>query len=173
MRTDLKGSFWVTLTLTAFVLFACVLSVTYGPKERMIPLMVGVGCLVLCIVLLLGEKFPNLVKRFDISVQDLMKKDKLNIQTVAATRAEQNVVRRTLTVGSWSLGYLISIYFVGFHIANPLFLILFLKISGKISWPKTILLTIITWAFIYGLFNVMLKQEIFKGVLFDAYVPPL
>ena len=172
MKTNPKGSFWTTLFLTAFVLLICLASLSYGPKEKLIPLIIGVGCLVFCALLLLGEKFPQLVRSFDVSVHDLMR-DRLTKKNSASAAVDPAVARKTVAISLWALGYLILIFLVGFHIANPLFLVLFLKISGKISWPKTLILTVITWGFIYGLFEIMLKQEIFRGLLFDAYMPPL
>ena len=172
MKTNPKGSFWMTSLLTGFVVLICLLSLSYGPKERLIPLIIGFGCLVFCVLLLLGEKFPRLVRSFDVSVHDLMR-DRLTPKNTSAAAVDPAVARKTVAISLWALGYLILIFLVGFHIANPLFMVLFLKISGKISWPKTIILTVITWGFIYGLFDIMLKQEIFRGLLFDAYVPPL
>jgi len=172
MKTKPKGSFWMTLLLTGFVLLFCALSLSYGAKERLIPLIIGFGCLVFCTLLLLGQKFPKLVRSFDVSVHDLMR-DRSTKKNTASAVADPEVAKKTVVISLWALGYLILIFLVGFHIANPIFLVLFLKMSGKISWPKTIILTAITWGFIYGLFEIMLKQEIFRGILFDAYLPPL
>jgi len=70
-------------------------------------------------------------------------------------------------------GFFILIYLVGFLIGIPLFIWLFLKICERIHWLKALVATIITWGVIFGMFNILMKVDLFRGILFGAIAPPI
>ena len=66
------------------------------------------------------------------------------------------VVRRTLAIFSWILGFFFAILLLGFPIAIPLFVFLYLKFQGREGWLLSLLLTLMAWGFFYGLFERLL-----------------
>ena len=65
----------------------------------------------------------------------------------------------------WILGFALAIYLFGFSIAIPVFLIAYLK-SRQRSWTITLGLTIITTLFVWIVFELLLKADLWKGLVF-------
>ncbi len=70
-----------------------------------------------------------------------------------------------LVIGAWGVGFFLTIYLLGFFIAIALFVLSAMKFRGT-RWWVAILFTIITPAFIYGLFELTLQIELYRGLLF-------
>ena len=174
MNTSRKESVWVTLFLLFFCLVFVLISFTYKLKERFIPLSVGIAGLLLAALLLLGRRFPKLISKFELSMVDnFLQKDHSKTVRTKSSKDEQHTNRKLIEIYAWTIGFLVLIYFLGFLIAIPVFMLAFIKIHGHISWTKTIAVSAVTWVLIYALFEMMLKAELFRGLLFDAYIPPL
>jgi putative tricarboxylic transport membrane protein len=77
------------------------------------------------------------------------------------------VRRRTVGILSWIIGFFLLIWLVGFSYAVPITTLLYLKLSGGEKWPITILFTLVTWAFFYGVFEYSLRIPFPEGLLFD------
>jgi TctA family transporter len=75
------------------------------------------------------------------------------------------VYRRTVTISSWTIGFFVAIWLLGFSLAVPLTLILYLKIAGREKWPITLILALIGWVFFYGLFEYTLHVPFPDGQL--------
>ncbi len=71
-----------------------------------------------------------------------------------------------LVIGAWGAGFFMTIYLLGFFIAMPLFVLSSMKFRGT-RWWVAILFAIITPAFIYGLFELTLQIELYRGLLFS------
>jgi hypothetical protein len=65
-------------------------------------------------------------------------------------------LQRTLTIVGWILGFFVLILTVGFLLAVPLFVFLYLKLAGKEGWLLTLSLTAVSWLFMEGVFNRLL-----------------
>jgi len=77
-------------------------------------------------------------------------------------------MRRTLVTFAWIIGFFLLIVLLGFPIAVFLFLFLNLKWQAKESWRLTLLLTVATSIFFYGLFIRMLDIRFYEGVILRA-----
>ena len=73
--------------------------------------------------------------------------------------------KRTLAIFSWTVAFLALIVGVGFPLAVPLFVFLYLKVAGKEGWVLTLLLTALSWLFMEGLFNRLLHIPFAPGWL--------
>ncbi len=76
------------------------------------------------------------------------------------------VRRRTIAISIWTSGFLLAIWLVGFNIAVPVSIFLYLKLGAGEKWPITITLTIFGWLFFYGLFDYFLHVPFPEGTLF-------
>lgn len=74
--------------------------------------------------------------------------------------------RRTLIAAAWILGFFAAIVLLGFPIAVPLFVFLYLRLQGKESWLVCILMTGAIWGIFYGLFDALLHLPFPAGWLF-------
>lgn len=75
------------------------------------------------------------------------------------------VRKRTIAIFLWTVGFMALILLVGFTIAVPLFVFLYLKIAGHENWILTLILTFTSWAFIDGLFHRLLHIPLPQGWL--------
>ena len=74
--------------------------------------------------------------------------------------------RRVVLAAGWMLAFFAAIVLLGFMIAVPLFLFLYLKLQAREGWPMSIGLTLIVFAGFYGLFDALLHLPFPAGVLF-------
>lgn len=75
--------------------------------------------------------------------------------------------RRILAAAGWMLGFFAAIMLLGFPIAVPLFLALYLKLQGGEGWVMTIVITVAVSALFYGLFDALLHLPFPAGLLLD------
>ena len=162
-----KGSFLFVSLLVISSLSFVVASIGYGGEMGRVPLLIGSGCVILSILLLVSEINPKLEKVLRIEGLDLVK----GTETGSEKGKELNMAK-LYTMLAWLGGLVILIIFVGFLIATGIFLFLFLKLFSNISWLKSLLITIIAWGFIFLLFGVLLRSNLFEGILFGA-IPPI
>ena len=73
---------------------------------------------------------------------------------------------RVLLAAGWMLAFFAAIVLVGFMIAVPLFLFLYLKVQAREGWPMSIGLTLAVFAAFYGLFDMLLHLPFPAGLLF-------
>ena len=126
----------------------------FGFRAGLFPWVIGIPTLALCFL-----QLPR----------DLGRKPK---QTPIADGAEPEeeiapkVVRqRTIAVIGWTVGFFLAIWILGFSIAVPLMILLYLKIAGKESWLMTAQVTFFSWLFYWGLFEKLLNVPFPDGLL--------
>jgi hypothetical protein len=78
---------------------------------------------------------------------------------------EPQIVRRSAVAAAWIVGFFAAILLLGFPIAVPLFVFLYLKLHAGEGWTLTLVLTAATWGFFYGLFERMLHLPFPAGWL--------
>lgn len=75
------------------------------------------------------------------------------------------VRRRSAGILGWIFGFYLLIWLVGFSYAVPITTFFYLKFSGKEKWPMTIIFTVATWGFFYGVFDYALRIPFPEGLL--------
>jgi hypothetical protein len=78
----------------------------------------------------------------------------------------QDTLRRTLSAAGWIFAFFAAIVLLGFPIAVPLFVFLYLRLQGREGWGISIAITLGTWAVFYGLFDLLLHLPFPAGWLF-------
>ena len=73
--------------------------------------------------------------------------------------------RQYLAIGAWGAGFYVIIFMCGFLIAITLFILSVMKYSGTRLWVA-ILFAFITLVCVYGLFELALQVELYRGLLF-------
>jgi hypothetical protein len=79
--------------------------------------------------------------------------------------------RRILVAAGWMLGFFAAIVMLGFPIAVPLFLLLYLRLQGGEGWVLSIVITAAVWALFYGLFDASLHLPFPAGWLWEWLGP--
>jgi hypothetical protein len=76
-----------------------------------------------------------------------------------------DTVRRTLVAAGWIFGFFAAVVLLGFPVAVPLFVFLYLKLQGRESWVVSIAMTAAVSGVFYGLFDLMLHLPFPAGWL--------
>lgn len=80
---------------------------------------------------------------------------------------QKEALRRTGIAIGWIVGLFAAIVLLGFPIAIPLFVFLFLKVQGREGWLLSIVFAAVIWAIFYGLFDRMLHLPFPQGLIQD------
>ena len=163
MKYYTKGTFWFTLSLTVFFTIVFFLSLGYNPKARFVPIILSAFMFLLTVLLLLGEKYPKLISSFDGTSQ--VPEHKTSAVAIGKDPKEKSHKRVYALIGLL-VGSYISIICVGFFITIPLFVFIFCKFFGKLSWFQSLITTAIVEGIVWGLFDVLMKADLFKGIFF-------
>jgi hypothetical protein len=62
----------------------------------------------------------------------------------------------TLEIWAWLWGLFFAIHLIGFPIALPLFVFLYIKLYGG-GWLTAVLLSALTWGFLYAIYDYLLS----------------
>jgi hypothetical protein len=76
--------------------------------------------------------------------------------------------RRVIAIFCWIAAFILFVYLVGFPLAVPLFVFLFLKMQSDVSWQGSFALTAITWGFFYALFERLINLHFEHGWIQSA-----
>ena len=85
-----------------------------------------------------------------------------------APTTEAGAQQRIPVAVAWMLGFFASVVLLGFPIAVPLFLFLYLKLQGGEGWLLSIGITLAVTAVFYGLFDALLHLPFPAGWLFSS-----
>ncbi len=85
-----------------------------------------------------------------------------------AEPASADAMRRTLVATGWAVGFFAAIVLLGFTVAVPLLLLIYLRFQGRESWLFTIAFTAVVSGSFYGLFDLLLHLPFPAGWLFSA-----
>ncbi len=66
-------------------------------------------------------------------------------------------------------GFVALVFLVGFYIAIPLFLGLFLRLISRASWLAAGLSALAAYGFVYAVFGYFLNLEVYPGYLFNLH----
>jgi len=169
MRFYLKGSLLFNLLLFAIISLLFFTSLGYGQKDKFVPLVILTPAMIMTLFCLLGEFFPKFLRRVNIN---LVSPGGGDAETESLFSKTGRLVGRKgfLIVTGWLFGFYLLAFLVGFLIAIPVAILLFLKVFANYGWFKSLTMTAATWAIIYVVFELLLRFELFRGILFGEIV---
>lgn len=160
-----------TFGIFVLVLVFIILSLNYQPRARLVPLAIGIPTLLLTLFQLLIDLIPAVGRRFSFFQEyDVfgIEADRVTDNSGKETaQPTQTIHQRELGFAAWLLLLVALIYFVGYLLAIPLFLLLFLKLRSSESWRMTLSLTAGTWAFVYVIFILIMDAPLHEGLLWN------
>ncbi len=153
----------ILLWLGAVGLLALALwqSRNFGYRAGLFPWVIGIPTFVLCF-LQLARDLRGAHKK-----KDAHPGDDAEVEIAPAV-----VRKRTLDVIGWTAGFFVAIWLLGFSIAVPLMILLYLKVAGKESWLMTAQVTFFSWLFYWGLFEKLLNVPFPEGLLIGLFKGP-
>ena len=73
--------------------------------------------------------------------------------------------QRVINTFSWIVGFIVSVYLIGFPLTVPLFIFSYLKFQGDVGWLRTVVTTAITWSLFYVVFQRLVHLQFESGAL--------
>ena len=147
---------FLVVVIFAYVLYEAVFG--FGAIEKsaaLFPLVVGV---------------PSFVFAFWAFIQELRGGQLVGLAQSDGSETETTdpgvVRRRTTATICWIVGFFLMIWLIGFVYASAVATFLYLKIGAGEKWAISMILSVVAWAFFYGLFDVALHLPFPKGELF-------
>ncbi len=138
----LNGKAWVTLAIMAVAAGVVFSAMGWPFKAALFPMVVGVPLFILSTIqflkIVLFQKGHSKDVTIDFKLSEMQDK-----------ALEK---KRTVTISLWIVGFFLLVLLVGFPIAVPLFVFLYLKLQGKEKWVMSLILTFVAWVCFYGLF---------------------
>lgn len=128
----------------------------WEPRAALFPLVIGVPNLILAIVVF-GEELFQSTRRVASEAYALEKEPE--IDPILARK-------RAVLIASWIVGFFLSIWLLGFTLSAAVASFLYLKFGAGEKWPISIILSVLAWAFFYGLFDYTLHLPFPEGELF-------
>jgi hypothetical protein len=159
MKTALNFRSLLGLAVALAALYALYASLNWPMRAALFPRVIAVPLLLLA----LAETL--------LSVRGAEKQREGHAVDFEMTTDVDPVVarKRTFVILAWIFGFLFLILLVGFPIAVPLFVFLYLKLAGREGWLVTVAITAVSWLFMEGLFNRLLHLPFPRGWLFALW----
>ncbi len=169
MRVYHKGSFLFTLLIFMFISLLFFVTLGYDETSRLLPLIVLTPALIITLLCLIGGFLPALLARTTVDL------NRVGIQRIEAETSVDRAHRLAgtkglLIVGGWLIGFIVLIVLAGYLIAIPIALFVFFKVLGGEGWLRSLVITIAVEAFVYGIFDFLLKVGLFRGILFGEII---
>lgn len=156
MKKEEKAFMILTLAVAAGM---TVFSFSFTGGSRTLPLISGIFSSILLTFLIAMSFSPKLSSWYG----RLERKAGAD-EAVAVTAGER---KKELLIFTWFIGGVFLVYLLGFIIAIPLFLFLFLRFRAKESWTMSLVLPFMITAVIYGTFVMVLKVPLEGGIFFQ------
>jgi len=154
----LTGHSCFSLFLISVAVYAILSAYGWSFKTGFFPLATAIPLLILALVQLLLELFG--------SPEGL--EDRAAETEFASDAAPEVVRRRVLAIFSWIAAFILFVYLLGFSIAVPLFVFLFLTLQSSVSWQRSVFLSAITWACFYAVFERLINLRFESGWIQSA-----
>ncbi len=172
----MKGSVLLGVILVATALLFFTWSFSYGGMAGFVPLVLAFPTVVLAALCLAGERWPAILSAFEVSLEDVL-------SNAAGTAGDETaeaghgpragelglIVRMFVWFGAFGL----LVFLCGFYLSTFLFAVFFTRYQGRIGWPGSTFITALALGFFYFIFEEILAVDLFAGVLFGAFIPPL
>lgn len=181
MKAKLSGTGRLYIILASFVSILLFSSRHYTYEVRLVPFLIGIPTLFFLAILLIDEIYPQLLHKKKISSDE-------QLSEVAMECKENNVEDSEITpwlpilrVIGWIVFLFIFIFWIGFYLAAPLFIIMFFIIEAKIDWRWSIIISVIGTGLIYSFITILLKIKLWEGaipefisdIIGGAIIPPI
>jgi hypothetical protein len=138
----LEGRILVSAIMVVIFGGGVLLSLTYAPDARFLPLVVGIPGVILSVAQLVKEMRAH--PGFKIVPQEH---------------------RREVKMFAWFLGFVGGLVLFGFLYAGPVLVAVYLIFAGRERWYMALGAAVLTWAILYGVFERFLGLPLFDGLV--------
>ena len=180
------------MTLVMLAIFTVMVGVaaTYPPEARFMPFTIGIPAIALCLLQLALDLYRRRHPQSAADGGDALKQAEDQVARMAGRRVQFDMpsenalftdgalderarVRRELVVWGYFLALIAGILLLGFRIAVPVFLIVFLRFLAGTRWRNALAYGGLGALAMYVLFEKVLKVSLHTGFLTDFLVARL
>jgi hypothetical protein len=159
MKITLNLRFWFSLAVALIGGYTLYASINWPFKTALFPRLIGAPLLILAAV-------ETALSAFGTEKQREGHATDFQLTTDVAPAVAR---KRTLAIVGWTVGFFVLILAVGFLLAVPLFVFLYLRLAGKEGWILTLSLTAVSWLFMEGVFNRLLHLPFSQGWIWSLW----
>jgi len=138
----LEGRIVVSGIMVVVFAMAVLLSFSYAPEARFLPLVIGIPGLLLSVAQLIKEL-----------------RERPGILMIPEER------RREARMFAWFVTFVGGLVLFGFMYAGPALVAVYLYFSGREQWYTALSAAFVTWAILYGVFERFLGLPLFDGLI--------
>ncbi len=160
MKPKLNLHFFLALGVAVVAGYALYAAMDWPFRTALFPKMIGVPLLLLALVEMGWSAFGAEKQREGHAVDFELTTD---IDPAVARQ-------RTLAIIGWVFGFFVLILLVSFPVGVPLFVLLYLKLAGKESWGLALVLTVLSWLLMKGLFDRLLHIPFPQGWIQSLFI---
>lgn len=160
----------VLMSLVMFAIFAGMvgMAMTYPYDARLLPFVIGIpGCLLTLIQVGLEVADARRQPRSPLKKADYGKPGPEAPGAKEESPDPSSTIKLELVLLAYMAGLGITILLLGFWLAIPVFVIVFLRFHERESWRLTLTLAAGAWAVLYVLFEYVLSIFVHKGFLVE------
>lgn len=161
----LSGRLLFTALMLAIFVTMVAIAWGYPPNARFAPWVIGIpGILITLGQLIIDVRDAHRSPRARRADHDTNN----TAASTAATGRAPAVVKRELTLFAYFFGLVAGVVLFGFWIAIPAFIMLYLRVHERESWPFTLALTAGSVVVLYLLFDRILSIALHEGFVTSA-----
>lgn len=149
----LSGKAWMSLAIMLASVGIVISALGWPFKTALFPMVVGIPLFILSTIQFLKSAFFAKGHSKEATVD-------FKLSEMEDKALEK---RRTVNISLWIFGFFFLVLLIGFPIAVPLFVFLYMKLQGKEKWRTAIIYTFVAWASFYGLFVKFCDLPFMKG----------
>ncbi len=150
-----KASLILSATIMVCSGFAVYAASAWPWKAALFPMAIGIPVFCLAAVELLWALFGSVAAERAMEFR-------MSGDVPARTAA-----RRTALAAAWMIGFFAAIALIGFPVAVPLFVLLYLKLQGREPWMLSIVFSAAVWVFFHLVFERLLHLPFPAGWIRD------
>lgn len=154
---ELMPAIVVLVLAVTFLLWAQI----YEGRGRVVPTLVGWVTIVLAtldIVSHTGTRLGNYIG------QVLSGTARASSKTAPESK---RLVQREVVAILWISGFITLVAVFGFLATIPFYMVLFMRVQGRMSWRQSIIVAIVTTLFVWLAFELLLRYNVYGGLLFE------
>lgn len=156
-----------TFSALVFVVLLLWIAAAYPPRARQVPEIVGFFGLICLAVQLILDSSPRLTALYrKVEKQGLFDVDE---QVHEARSGNGTEFRLEIISYCWLAFFLTALLVLGFLIAIPLYILLYLRFQAKISWLRSAVYAAGTWLFVYFLFVRLFEIRLYAGMILERF----
>src|SRR5215469_3908946 len=141
-RAMLEGRILVSAIMVVVFGGAVLLSFTYAPDARFLPLVVGIPGLLLSVAQLVNE-----------------------LRSHPGIKILPQEHRREVKMFAWFIIFVAGLVLFGFLYAGPALVAAYLIFAGREHWYMALGAAVLTWAILFGIFERFLGLPLFDGLV--------